>query len=125
MCTGTSDLVGGDGQTLPANQVVSWAQVDHWAVAAVKPDTARGRAARGFRPVVNAQVLTNPDWDGSLTRYFTLASLAGGAAIAATPTLYAVTSRIQQPSQNRHTDSTTPSVPDMNGPARSADNRSA
>jgi hypothetical protein len=37
-------------------------------------------------PIVNAQVLTNPDWEGDLTQYIALASLAGGAAIALTPT---------------------------------------
>jgi hypothetical protein len=44
-------------------------------------------------PVINAQVLANPDWEGSLTQYITLATLAGGAAIALTPTLRLVTSR--------------------------------
>lgn len=43
-------------------------------------------------PVVNAQVLTNPDWQGSLTQYITLATLAGAAAIAATPTLRVIVS---------------------------------
>jgi hypothetical protein len=38
-------------------------------------------------PVINAQVLSNPDWAGDLGRYITLATLAGGAAIALTPTL--------------------------------------
>ena len=42
-------------------------------------------------PVVNAQVLTNPDWAGSLGQYITLATLAGAAAIAATPTLRVIT----------------------------------
>jgi hypothetical protein len=37
-------------------------------------------------PIVNAQVLTNPDWRGDLTQYIALATLAGGAAIALTPT---------------------------------------
>lgn len=43
-------------------------------------------------PVINAQVLANPDWEGSLTQYITLASLAGAAAIAVTPTLHVITS---------------------------------
>ena len=43
-------------------------------------------------PVLNAQVLANPDWEGSLTQYITLASLAGAAAIAVTPTLRVITS---------------------------------
>jgi hypothetical protein len=38
-------------------------------------------------PVLNAQVLSNPDWAGGLGQYITLATLAGGAAIALTPTL--------------------------------------
>ena len=38
-------------------------------------------------PVINAQVLSNPDWAGDLGQYITLATLAGGAAIALTPTL--------------------------------------
>lgn len=37
-------------------------------------------------PVVNAQVLANPDWSGDLTQYIALATLAGAAAIALTPT---------------------------------------
>lgn len=41
-------------------------------------------------PVVNAQVLTNPDWQGDLSHYITLATLAGAAAIALTPTLRAL-----------------------------------
>jgi hypothetical protein len=174
LCTAISDLVRGDGQTLPANQVASWAQVDNTGTHAtvfvkVAPrfdfvsgfggysgtaslDDSRAIGANvqvnvhvqyydairpviwavvaafgGFiwawfihrrlmkvsdpqpfwaslilrvavllvaAPVVNAQVLSNPDWDGSLSRYITLATLAGGAAIAATPTLYAVISKI-------------------------------
>jgi hypothetical protein len=41
-------------------------------------------------PVVNAQVLANPDWSGDLTQFITLATLAGAAAIALTPTLRAL-----------------------------------
>jgi hypothetical protein len=41
-------------------------------------------------PIVSAQVLANPDWSGDLTRYIALATLAGGAAIALTPTLRAL-----------------------------------
>ena len=41
-------------------------------------------------PVVNAQVLANPDWSGDLTQYIALATLAGAAAIALTPTLRAL-----------------------------------
>jgi hypothetical protein len=37
-------------------------------------------------PVVNVQVLANPDWSGDLTQYIALATLAGAAAIALTPT---------------------------------------
>jgi hypothetical protein len=41
-------------------------------------------------PVVNAQVLANPDWTGELTQYIALATLAGAAALALTPTLRAL-----------------------------------
>jgi hypothetical protein len=41
-------------------------------------------------PIVSAQVLANPDWSGDLTQYIALATLAGGAAIALTPTLRAL-----------------------------------
>jgi hypothetical protein len=41
-------------------------------------------------PVVDLQVLTNLNWQGTLTDYVKLATLAGGAAIAATPTLRAL-----------------------------------
>ena len=40
--------------------------------------------------VLNVQVLSNPDWTGDLSQYIALASLAGGAALAATPTLRAL-----------------------------------
>jgi hypothetical protein len=43
-------------------------------------------------PVLNAQVLTNPDWAGTLSQFITLGTLSGGAAIAASPTLRLVTS---------------------------------
>ena len=41
-------------------------------------------------PVVNAQVLANPDWQGDLTQYIALATLAGAAALALTPTFRAL-----------------------------------
>ena len=41
-------------------------------------------------PVLNAQVLTNPDWIGNVSQYIALASLAGGGALATTPTLRAL-----------------------------------
>jgi len=41
-------------------------------------------------PVVNAQVLANPDWTGELSQYITLATLAGAAALALTPTFRAL-----------------------------------
>jgi hypothetical protein len=41
-------------------------------------------------PIVSARVLANPDWSGDLTQYIALATLAGGAAIALTPTLRAL-----------------------------------
>jgi hypothetical protein len=48
-------------------------------------------------PVLNAQVLTNPDWTGDLSQYITLATLAGGGALAATPTLRALIDRVVLP----------------------------
>ena len=48
-------------------------------------------------PVLNAQVLTNPDWTGDLSQYITLATLAGGGALAATPTLRALIDRVVIP----------------------------
>lgn len=45
----------------------------------------------GVVPVINAQVLSNPDWAGTLGQVLTLMSLSGGAAIAASPTLRLVT----------------------------------
>jgi hypothetical protein len=45
-------------------------------------------------PVLNAQVLTNPDWTGDLSQYIALATLAGGAALAATPTLRALIDKV-------------------------------
>jgi hypothetical protein len=44
-------------------------------------------------PVVNAQILTNPNWDGDLSEYIALATLAGGGALAATPALRALIDR--------------------------------
>jgi hypothetical protein len=44
-------------------------------------------------PVLNAQILTNPDWPGDISRYIALASLAGGGALATTPTLRALVDR--------------------------------
>ena len=41
-------------------------------------------------PVVNLQVLSNPDWEGSASQYIGLGTLVGTAAIAATPTLRAL-----------------------------------
>jgi hypothetical protein len=41
-------------------------------------------------PVVDVQVLTNRDWQGTLTDYIKVATLAGSAAIVATPTLRAL-----------------------------------
>jgi hypothetical protein len=175
LCTATSDLVRDDGESLPANQVKSWAQVDndggHVTIfVSVAPrylqlsdfggytgtvalDDARATggnvalnvhvpypyvnrvliatiiaAVAGLTwawfihttsvgtieaqeqfwpslalrvavvaaaiPVLNAQVLTNPDWKGDLSQYIGLVTLAGAAAIAATPTLRALVSRV-------------------------------
>lgn len=44
-------------------------------------------------PVLNAQILTNPDWTGDVSQYIALASLAGGGALATTPTLRALIDR--------------------------------
>lgn len=41
-------------------------------------------------PALDAQVLTNRDWQGTLTQYIELAVLAGGTAIAVTPTFRAL-----------------------------------
>ena len=41
-------------------------------------------------PILNVQVLSKPDWEGSSSQYIGLATLVGAAAIAATPTLRAL-----------------------------------
>jgi hypothetical protein len=41
-------------------------------------------------PIVNVQVLTKPDWQGSITQYISLGTVIGAAAVAATPTLRAL-----------------------------------
>ena len=41
-------------------------------------------------PVVNVQVLSKPDWQGTLSQFIGLATLIGAAAIALTPTLRAL-----------------------------------
>jgi hypothetical protein len=173
LCMASTDLVRGDGQTLPAYQVASWAIVDNdgthvtvfvavapryeyvsgfggysgtvslndpralgadipvnvhvayydisdpvaWAFLAAfggfiwawfihrhvanQADPQPFWASLTLRvavllvaavPVLNVQVLANPDWEGSLTQYITLATLTGAAAIAATPTLRVIAS---------------------------------
>jgi hypothetical protein len=47
--------------------------------------------------VLDAQVLTNPDWSGDMTQYVILAALAGGGALATTPTLRALVDRVVIP----------------------------
>lgn len=47
--------------------------------------------------VLDAQVLTDPDWSGSVTQYVILATLAGGGALATTPTLRALVDRVVIP----------------------------
>ena len=47
--------------------------------------------------VLDAQVLTNPDWSGDVTQYAILATLAGGGALATTPTLRAFVDRVVIP----------------------------
>ena len=44
-------------------------------------------------PVLNNQILSNPDWTGDVSQYIALASLAGGGALATTPTLRALIDR--------------------------------
>jgi hypothetical protein len=46
-------------------------------------------------PIVNAQVLSNPGWTGTLSQYIKLGGLVGAAAIAATPSLRAIVSRMR------------------------------
>jgi hypothetical protein len=41
-------------------------------------------------PVVDTQVLRNVDWQGTLSQYIAVATLAGAAAVAATPTFRAL-----------------------------------
>jgi hypothetical protein len=47
--------------------------------------------------VLDAQVLTNPDWSGDVTQYAVLATLAAGGALATTPTLRALVDRVVIP----------------------------
>ena len=47
--------------------------------------------------VLDALVLTDPDWTGGVTQYVTLAALAGGGALATTPTLRALVDRVVIP----------------------------
>ncbi len=55
-------------------------------------------------PVVNAQVLSNPSWTGTLSEYIKLGTAAGAVAIAATPTLSVIVGRIKRPElRNRRT----------------------
>jgi hypothetical protein len=204
LATAVSDLVRSDGQTIPASQVASWAQVDNTGTrvtvfvqlsprygtvtaaggytGSVYLDDARAtggnvpvdihveypflwRAAMfclaaawvGFYwawlvnltkasdtpttnrfwlyvtlqlavltvvsfPVLNAQVLTNPDWTGDLSQYITLATLAGGGALAATPTLRALIDRVVIPlmSSNAGAPPADPGAPPANASAPSA-----
>jgi hypothetical protein len=175
LCTATSDLVRDDGESLPANQVKSWAVVDNdgghvtifvsvapryqqvsdfggysgtvalddaratggnvalnvhipypylnraliatiiaavagltwaWFIHATSVGTRaeqdqfwpslalRVAVVAATIPVLNAQVLANPDWKGDLSQYISLVTLAGAAAIAATPTLRALVGRV-------------------------------
>jgi hypothetical protein len=70
-------------------------------------------------PVFNAQVLTNADWTGDLSQYITLATLAGGGALAATPTLRALIDRVVIPlvSGNASASATDPGAPPANASA--------
>ena len=73
-------------------------------------------------PVLNAQVLTNPDWTGDLSQYITLATLAGGGALAATPTLRALIDRVVIPliSSNASAPPADPGAPPANASAPAA-----
>jgi hypothetical protein len=201
LATAVSDLVRSDGQAIPADQVVSWAQVDNTGTrvtvfiqlsprygtvtaaggytGSVYLDDARAtggnvpvdihveypflwRAAMlciaaawvGFFwawlvnltkasdtptsnrfwlyvtlqlavltvvsfPVFNAQVLTNADWTGDLSQYITLATLAGGGALAATPTLRALIDRVVIPlvTSNASAPAADPGAPAANASA--------
>ena len=46
-------------------------------------------------PVLSAQVLSNPGWMGGLAQYISIATLAGAAAIAVTPTLSTLVDKLQ------------------------------
>jgi hypothetical protein len=72
-------------------------------------------------PVLNAQILTNPDWTGDLSKYIALASLAGGGALATTPTLRALVDRaaIFMPGASAGPSAGT-TAPDENAPAADA-----
>jgi hypothetical protein len=48
-------------------------------------------------PIANTQVFSKPGWTGSLSEYIALGGLVGAAAIAATPTLRAIVSRLPAP----------------------------
>lgn len=47
-------------------------------------------------PIVNAQVASSPGWTGSLSEYIKLGTIAGAAAIATTPTLSVIVSRVKR-----------------------------
>jgi hypothetical protein len=70
-------------------------------------------------PVFNAQVLTNADWTGDLSQYITLATLAGGGALAATPTLRALIDRVVIPlvTSNASAPAADPGAPAANASA--------
>jgi hypothetical protein len=64
-------------------------------------------------PVVNAQVLANPDWTGELTQYIALATLAGAAALALTPTFRALAlpPNLRKPQSSIHPGTDDPATP--------------
>lgn len=67
-------------------------------------------------PVLNQQILAKADWTGDLSQYIALVSLAGGGALATTPTLRALVDRaaIFMPgasSPSTATDQTGPAAP--------------
>jgi hypothetical protein len=71
-------------------------------------------------PVLNAQILTNPDWTGDLSQYIALASLAGGGALATTPTLRALVDRAAIFMPGSSSSSADGTVPEENAPPADA-----
>jgi hypothetical protein len=75
-----------------------WATLLHYATSGVRKDGYLFRNVTlcmavllaAAIPVVNVQVLSKPDWQGTISQFIGLATLIGAAAIATTPTLRAL-----------------------------------